>query len=399
MDWGWRIFAGGAINAALLLVLFMLHLLTLPLLLGFELLVLAEGLLLYGALRRPPLKEDLHLETAVQKPPPLPALTSVFPSESGKAPGVAITEDMEHARHLVETAVQGLVTSFVGLRRDIEQLVELIDHLTQSREVSDTGEAFDFATFAEHSNQTLDAFVQASIRTSKLSLESVTALQQTRHKMTEALRYLADIEGISRQTNLVALNAAIEAARAGEAGRGFAVVADEVRQLSMRTSEFSERIRSVVQDVSDAIISATDKVSSLASQDMVHVLQAKEHLSNVIAHFSQMSQHNADAIVSVHILLKDVSEQSQHAVTLLQFQDMVSQLLLFSGERLQWIISYSSLLERYMQEVAAQAQIESTLTLDGLRREAEALLQKIAQQHRTSPEMPANTSAAPVAPF
>ena len=196
-----------------------------------------------------------------------------------------------------------------------------------------------------------------------------------------------------------ALNAAIEAARAGEAGRGFAVVADEVRQLSMRTSEFSERIRSVVQDVSNAIISATDKVSSLASQDMVHVLQAKEHLSNVIAHFSQMSQHNADAIVSVHILLKDVSEQSQHAVTLLQFQDMVSQLLLFSGERLQWIISYSSLLERYMQEVAAQAQIESTLTLDGLRREAEALLQKIAQQHRTSPEMPANTSAAPVAPF
>ncbi|HNM04371.1 MAG TPA: methyl-accepting chemotaxis protein, partial [Leptospiraceae bacterium] len=81
--------------------------------------------------------------------------------------------------------------------------------------------------------------------------ESIERIMKSSNSITGIVRIIRDI---SKQINLLSLNAAIEAARAGDMGKGFAVVADEVTKLADETSRSIRNIDSLIQGNKEDIL-------------------------------------------------------------------------------------------------------------------------------------------------
>ena len=184
---------------------------------------------------------------------------------------------------------------------------------------------------------------------------SITSLSQLMMGLGERSAEIGTIteviNGIARQTNLLARNAAIEAARAGEHGRGFAVVADEVRKLAEESSTSAQKITDLVQliqqDTSQAV-AAVKENSAETENGMEVVTKAGTAFEQILNAVNKV----AGEIQEVSAGAEQMAASSDEVV---KYMDQISSIAMGSSEGAHNVSAATEEQLASMEEIAASS--------------------------------------------
>ncbi|MDD5247902.1 MAG: methyl-accepting chemotaxis protein [Rhodocyclaceae bacterium] len=299
----------------------------------------------------------------------------------------AIQGEIERVQSLLAEAIAQLTQSFQGMHDQADQQRQLAVSVTSGAADSEEGVRFD--EFVLNTSGVMQRVVDSVVGNSRLGMELVELTDGIAQRARDVQSILSEIGSIAKQTNLLALNAAIEAARAGEAGRGFAVVADEVRDLSARTTQFSQQINSLMQGMQGSVQQTEDAIQRMASQDMTFALESKQRVEEIIHTMERQNRLRSDAIGRLGAAAHEMDDRVNVAITALQFQDMVSQLVGHVKRRveaLDGVMRHMGDLGEALNRNAAAA--DTGAAIDALKRETAKIatsLQSLATETTKNP--------------
>lgn len=148
---------------------------------------------------------------------------------------------------------------------------------------------------------------------------SIVSIRDVAEYSKQILKMLKLITDISKQTNLLAMNASIEAAHAGEAGKGFAIVADEIRRLAENTSKNAKDIGDVV----NSIVSKIDESVSLAEKagtGLEMILTYSSQNMQMIAQFSTTMEEQNHSAKEILVSTSDMVQITEEIKLAMQEQ-------------------------------------------------------------------------------
>jgi methyl-accepting chemotaxis protein len=296
----------------------------------------------------------------------------------------AIRSEVSRVQDMLSDAIATLTSSFNGILTATQAQEAIAVGLV--KDDADAESATSFDTFVETTSDVMQKVVDNVVMNSKLGMELVELTDRISRRASDVESILGQIAGIAKQTNLLALNAAIEAARAGEAGRGFAVVADEVRDLSTRTSQLSQQISTVMKSMREGVSGAEEAIERLASTDMNFAVQSKDQVAQVLTSIEDINQQRGKAIVRLGEHAREMDGEVGRAITALQFQDMVSQLITHVDKR-------AEALDAFMGEFDGLSEGIRRLVMSG---DAAALVQTAGQVRQHLAAIEERLSRSPV---
>ena len=226
------------------------------------------AVLFYQTIRRGRAFIEISMERAAEAENLLQSLTAVGEElQNNMEKSSKRVESMRAASGRIEASTDELRQGSAGIIHSVKEVEENCEQVhfkiqETEQQISDlNGGVHLFEATLANTNTNMDKMNHqiAFVRDTMKEANAVFSLLQ--EQMQEITTVTKQLNKISSNTTLLALNASIEAARAGEAGAGFAVVASKVKELSVDSTSCSEQVSDVVLQMQEKVQKTTLQLS------------------------------------------------------------------------------------------------------------------------------------------
>lgn len=300
------------------------------------------------------------------------------------------------------TAVDDTTSSMIEMSASIKEVAENVEVLSSASDQTATAINQINSSLKEvegHAKRSADLSARVTLDAKELGMRSIektiegmNKIQETVVKSAEVINRLGQrseeigkiltvIDDVTKQTNLLSLNAAILAAQAGEQGKGFAVVADEIKGLAEKTAtktkEISGLITNVQNEAKDAVHSVREGAKSVeegmrlsleAGAALKKILESSDKSSEMAREIERATVEQAKGIRQVTEAMGRVSQMIQQIANATQEQSRGSEQIMQASER--------------MREMTRQVKISSEEQAKGSRqitKAVETVTQRVQQ--------------------
>lgn len=149
---------------------------------------------------------------------------------------------------------------------------------------------------------------------SKVINDASTNNQNLKKSSSEINKIVDYIKNISKETNLLSLNASIEAARAGDAGKGFAVVANEISKLAKETDQAILEIEKIITTIVDEIDNSNDSMK-LCMSKIISAEEISRESTTAVEEIQKIIEGMGDSITSLEEISNRELESSKEIET------------------------------------------------------------------------------------